>query len=102
MSGQLVEAIAPISSPAERSLHIAPQATPSKTSFLQMLTDGIDKVNEKANTADAAVQAFVLDDKMPPHRVFYALEQSSESIHMLMQVRNRVVDAYQDIMRTQL
>jgi len=75
---------------------------PTHTSFLQMISDGLDKVGQKAADADAQVKAFILDDSMPPHRVIYALEQSQMSLQMMLQVRNKVVEDYQDIMRMQL
>jgi flagellar hook-basal body complex protein FliE len=34
--------------------------------------------------------------------VFYALEQSSMSLQMMMAVRNRLVEGFQEIMRMQL
>ncbi len=48
------------------------------------------------------VKAFVLNDSIPPHRVIYALEQSQMALQMMLQVRNRLVEDYQDIMRMQL
>ena len=75
---------------------------PTHTSFLNMISDGLDKINQKAVDADAQVKAFILDDSMPPHRVIYALEQSQMSLQMMLQVRNKVVDGYQEIMRMQL
>jgi flagellar hook-basal body complex protein FliE len=80
------------------------QATgaPTRATFFQMISDGLDKVNQKAVDADAQVKAFILDDAMPPHRVIYALEQSQMSLQLMLQVRNRVVEGYQEIMRMQL
>ena len=52
--------------------------------------------------ADAMAQAFVLNDSIPPHQVIFALEQSQLALQMMLQVRNRLVEGYQDIMRMQL
>ena len=71
-------------------------------SFSQMFFDGVDHVSQQAASADALVKAFVLDDSIPPHRVMYALEQSQLSLQMMLQVRNRLVEGYQEIMRMQL
>jgi flagellar hook-basal body complex protein FliE len=70
--------------------------------FAQVLLNGIDQVNQKTLDADAMVKAFVLDDSVPPHQVMFALEQSRLSLEMMLQVRNRLVEGYQDIMRMQL
>jgi flagellar hook-basal body complex protein FliE len=105
MSGSPIQAIAAIGAvdPAlERPAPVAAHAAPATTSFAQLLYDGIDRVNAKANAADAAARSFALDDNIPPHRVLYALEQSSMSLQMMMAVRNRLVEGYQEIMRMQL
>lgn len=72
------------------------------TSFYKMISNGIDTANKRAAEADAQVKAFILDDSVPPHRVIYALEQSQMSLQLMLQVRNRVVEDYQEIMRMQL
>lgn len=71
-------------------------------SFSQMLLQGVDDVNQKLVDADNLATAFALDDSIPVHRVTYALEQARVSFEMMMQVRNRMMEAYQDIMRMQL
>ena len=75
---------------------------PKATSFSQMISEGLNTVSHRAADADAQVKAFILDDSMPPHRVIYALEQSQMSLQLMLQVRNRVVEDYQEIMRMQL
>ena len=80
----------------------APVAPHGNVSFSQMFYDGIDKVSQQATQADGLVKAFVLDDSIPPHRVMFALEQSRLSLQLMLQVRNRLVEGYQEIMRMQL
>ncbi|HEY4116141.1 MAG TPA: flagellar hook-basal body complex protein FliE [Rhizomicrobium sp.] len=72
------------------------------TSFAQILANGIDKVNEKAIGADNLVRAFTLDDSIPVHQVTYALSQAQMSLELMMQVRNRLADGYQQLMNMQL
>jgi flagellar hook-basal body complex protein FliE len=74
----------------------------ANVSFAELVLDGVDQVSEKANAADALVKSFILDDTVPPHQVMYALEQSHLSLQLMLQVRNRLVEGYQEIMRTQL
>ena len=81
---------------------VAPAAQHPHVSFAQMISDGVDKVSDQAANADALARAFVLDDSIAPHRVMYALEQSHLSLQIMMQVRNRLVEGYQEIMRMQL
>jgi flagellar hook-basal body complex protein FliE len=105
MSGHPVAAIGAVTGVTDNQVALPPatQATAApRTSFAQMISDGIDTVNQRAADADAQVKAFILDDSIPPHRVIYALEKSQMSLQMMLQVRNRLVEDYQDIMRMQL
>ena len=72
------------------------------SSFARMLFDGINQVEEKNKAADAMVRAFAIDDSIPPHRVLFALGEARHSLEILMQVRARLVEGYQEIMRMQL
>lgn len=77
-------------------------ATQGAGSFAQLLTVGIDKVEADVRRADALTQAFVLDDSVPLHQVTFALEQARLSVELAMQVRARLVEGYQELMRMQL
>ncbi len=83
------------------SLGAAP-AAPQGASFVQVISDGVDRVGQQAADADALVKSFIVNDAVPPHRVIYALEQAQLSLQLMLQVRNRVVEGYQEIMRMQL
>ena len=72
------------------------------TSFSQLLTDGIDKVNRNVLDADNQVRAFALDDSVPVHQVTFALSQAQLSLELMMQVRGRLVEGYQQLMNMQL
>lgn len=72
------------------------------TSFGQILTNGIDAVNSKAIAADNLVRAFAVDDSIPVHQVTFALTQVQLSLELTMQVRNRLVEGYQQLMNMQL
>lgn len=80
----------------------AAQPSAPGASFGQMLLDGVQGVNQKLIDADQAVTAFALDDSIPLHQVTYALEQSRLAFELMLQVRARLVEGYQEIMRMQL
>ena len=103
MSTDPIAAIGAIAGPtASDAIPLSRPAASAPVSFSQLFFDGVDQVSQKANTADTVVKAFVLNDSIPPHRVIYALEQSQMALQMMLQVRNRLVEDYQDIMRMQL
>jgi flagellar hook-basal body complex protein FliE len=80
----------------------APITAAGSTSFAQMLSDGIASVDAKAQAADSMVRAFALDDSIPVHQVSFALEQARGSLSLMLQVRNRMVEGYQQLMNMQL
>jgi flagellar hook-basal body complex protein FliE len=101
-----VPPIEPVASLLEQSISPVVQGPPvsggTASSFSSLLLDGIDAVNTKALDADAMVRAFALDDSIPVHQVTFALEQARLSLELMMQVRGRLVDAYQQFMNMQL
>ncbi|WP_443751370.1 flagellar hook-basal body complex protein FliE [Asticcacaulis solisilvae] len=90
---------------ATDALMPSPAQAPSSVhgpSFVQMISDGVDRVGHQSAEADSLVKSFIVNDSVPPHRVIYALEQAQLSLQLMLQVRNRVVEGYQEIMRMQL
>src|SRR5947199_10624025 len=71
-------------------------------SFGQFLTDAIGDVNALQHKAGDTVQRFATGERMDVHQVMIALEQASTSLALTMQVRNKLVEAYQDISKTQV
>jgi flagellar hook-basal body complex protein FliE len=80
----------------------APAATAGVPSFASLLTGGIDAVNARALDADKAVHDFILGEQVPVHQVTYALEQARLSMELMMQVRSRLLEGYQQLMNMQL
>lgn len=70
--------------------------------FASLLTGGVEKVEADLRKADAMARAFAVDDSVPLHQVTYALEHARLSVELMMQVRARLVEGYQDLMRMQL
>jgi flagellar hook-basal body complex protein FliE len=89
----------------ERLLGAQPGASPAPAggeSFRSMLLDGVASVDRKIGAAEAQVRAFAIDDSIPVHQVTFALEQARLSLELMLQVRSRLVEGYQQIMGMQL
>jgi flagellar hook-basal body complex protein FliE len=71
-------------------------------SFSQLLVDGVDHLNGELTSADKLAQSFALDDTVPVHQVAFALANAKLSLELAMQVRGRLVEAYQQLMNMQL
>jgi flagellar hook-basal body complex protein FliE len=72
------------------------------TSFGAMLEHGITSMDAKIANADRLVAQFALDDSVPVHQVTIALEEARLSVEFAMQVRQRLADAYKELMNMQL
>lgn len=70
--------------------------------FGQMLSEGIEQVNHNLLEADRLTRAYALGEDVPIHQVTYALEHARLSFELMMQVRNRLMESYQEIMRMQV
>lgn len=78
----------------------APQA--AGQDFGSMLLANVMHADASVQAAESAVQSFALDGQAPPHQVMLALEEARMSLHFALQVRNRLVEGYQELMRMQL
>lgn len=70
--------------------------------FSSLLGKGLEDVQQKLENADNMVRAFALDDSVPIHQVTIALEEARIAVELAMQVRSHLVEAYHQIMNTQL
>jgi len=71
----------------------------SAPGFQQTLTNAIDKVSQTQATAGSLQQAFELGDpRADLARVMVAMQQSQVAFRATVEVRNRLVQAYQDVM----
>ncbi|CAA0099814.1 flagellar hook-basal body complex protein FliE [Zhongshania aliphaticivorans] len=74
-------------------------ATP-KVDFGSMLKQSIDAVNETQKNAGAMSAAFERgDDNVSLTQVMVNLQKSEVSFKAMVEVRNKFVDAYQEVMR---
>ena len=71
-------------------------------SFQDLLQGSIGKVEQVKNDAAAAVDRFLTGDGEELHTVAIAGQRAELSMELFLQVRNKVVSAYQEIMRMQM
>ena len=77
-------------------------APAGKGSFADALQSSIGEVNAMQQKADAAITALASGEKVSLHETMIAMEQADVSFRMMMQVRNKIVEAYQEILRMQV
>ena len=80
----------------------AAKAQPAGADFGRMISDGLSHVNEQLATSEVDLQRLAVGDVQNLHQVMMRLEESRLSFQLLMQVRNRLLEAYTDVMKMQV
>ncbi|MGE5588577.1 MAG: flagellar hook-basal body complex protein FliE [Clostridia bacterium] len=70
--------------------------------FKEMLDDAIDTVNNLQRNADRLTQKLATGELKDLHQVMIAVEEVNVALQLTMQIRNKIVEAYQEVMRMQV
>lgn len=80
----------------------APQPGSTEGSFQSLLGDALSSLDKLQSDADTSAAKLVSGEPVELHEVLLATEKASLAFQMVVQVRNKVVEAYQDVMRMQV
>ena len=70
--------------------------------FKDILIDALNNVNTLEQESAKMTEDFIAGRTDDIHSVLIAFEKASISLQFIMEVRNKVMDAYQEIMRMQI
>jgi flagellar hook-basal body complex protein FliE len=76
--------------------------TAGSSGFVDSLKSAIGKVNDTQLEAGRAVDALMTGETQDLHRTMVALQQADVSFQLMMQIRNKLVAAYEEIQRMQV
>ncbi len=71
-------------------------------SFNDTLRGLVNDVDEIQKTAEESTRRLLTGQIEDVHQVMVAMEEAQTSFQMMMQVRNKIIDAYQEVMRLQV
>lgn len=71
-------------------------------SFGSMLGRMVQEVNAKQNHAADAVSALQSGGNVSLHQAVIAMEEASVSFQLMVEVRNKLLESYQEVMRMQV
>lgn len=74
----------------------------NQVNFGQILEDKLSAVNDKQVSAQEISKQFVEGDDVDVHQVMLSTEEAKLSLDLAIQVRNKLVDAYQELSKMQL
>jgi flagellar hook-basal body complex protein FliE len=81
-----------------------PGAAPaaSEASFGRVLADSLRQVNALQQEADTAIQSLATGGPVTLHDTILAVQKAELSFKLMLQVRNKIVEAYQEVLRMQV
>jgi flagellar hook-basal body complex protein FliE len=75
---------------------------PGGASFSNVLDNVIQGVNAKQIGAHEAVNGLLAGQNVPLHQAMIAVEEASVSFQLMVEVRNKLLESYQELMRMQV
>ena len=75
---------------------------PSDTSFAGLLGEFVQGVNAKQGIAAQALQDLQSGQTVSLHQAMIAAEEANVSFQLMVEVRNRLLESYQELMRLQV
>lgn len=98
-----ITSIAPIESiAATQGVSASDAATSIGSGFGKMFDGAVSDLNQKLATAETGLQQLAAGKATNLHEVMINVEQAKLQLQLVMQIRSRVLEAYQDLMRTQV
>lgn len=72
-------------------------AAQESLSFKDLLLGSIQEVNSMQQAADRAVEAISSGEEINPAEVLTAVQKADIAFRLMMQIRNKMVQAYQEV-----
>jgi flagellar hook-basal body complex protein FliE len=81
---------------------VNPVQQSQSSSFGKALQQSLEQVNRLQLEADANINDLATGKQTDIHQTMISVEKASVSFELMMQIRNKVISAYDKIMRTQV
>jgi flagellar hook-basal body complex protein FliE len=78
-----------------------PSSSETGGGFGNTLKDAITQVNDLSNKSDQSISQLVQGERQDVHSVMIAVEKADIAFQLMMQVRNKIVNAYQEVSKLQ-
>jgi flagellar hook-basal body complex protein FliE len=102
MSMNISGLASPLLVPPALAAPAAPASASAGSSFTDALSSAINEVESSRNSASKSVDQFLSGSGDDLHSTILATQRAELEFQMFMQVRNKVVSAYQEVMKMQL
>lgn len=72
------------------------------TGFADTLSDAIERVDQSQKVADEQVEAFIAGEQENLHEVMISMNEAKLHFQLMTEVRNRMLETYQELSRMQI
>ena len=76
--------------------------TPSTGGFGELLQSSLERVNQLQSEADRAAENLTVGGQADIHSTMIAVEKASIALELALQIRNKLLNAYETLMRQQI
>lgn len=98
-----INSIGPIKQNGSPEKVTGPQSTQKGgPSFKDTLNGFLSDVNTMQVKADQSIEKMAAGEITDVHQVMSTVEEANVAFNMMMEIRNKVMDAYQEVMRIRL
>jgi flagellar hook-basal body complex protein FliE len=73
--------------------------TTGSDAFSSILQQSVRNVSQLQGDAESSINQFISGEQEDPHTTMLAVQRASLAFDMFVQVRNKVVQAYQEVMK---
>jgi flagellar hook-basal body complex protein FliE len=80
---------------------LPPSSSAEKLQFSETLASAMDQIDQLQGDAQARVESLLQGNGGDVHSAMIAVQKAELSFELMMQVRNKIVQAYQEISRLQ-
>jgi flagellar hook-basal body complex protein FliE len=77
-------------------------AQPRGSSFVSLIDKTLSETERLQDAADGMVKSMATGEITDVHQVMLAMNRADLSFRMMLEVRNKLLDAYQEVMRLQV
>ncbi len=78
------------------------QKEKSEVSFKDMMKNYLEEANDMQVKADKNIKQIIAGEDIDPHDVMLAVEKANISFDLVMEIRNKMLEAYNTVIKTQV
>jgi len=97
-----IESVGPQSAAPKESYPFTLNIDPGDKTFLETMKESILKVNDVQTQADQSIVDLTTGRNTDIHQTMIAVEKAEVTFQLMMQVRNKLISAYEEVSRMQV